>query len=136
MNPTRELAVQTQKGVLALGDYMNVQAHACIGGKSIGEDIRKLDYGVHVVSGTPGRVFDMIRRRNLRTRNIKLLTLDEADEMLSKGFKEQVPHLPLLPCSCLSCAQLRLRLAHGTHTPFPTHPRRPPARSCRVPRST
>ena len=98
MNPTRELAVQTQKGVLALGDYMNVQAHACIGGKSIGEDIRKLDYGVHVVSGTPGRVFDMIRRRNLRTRNIKLLTLDEADEMLSKGFKEQVPHLPLLPC--------------------------------------
>jgi len=90
MNPTRELAVQTQKGVLALGDYMNVQAHACIGGKSIGEDIRKLDYGVHVVSGTPGRVFDMIRRRNLRTRNIKLLTLDEADEMLSKGFKEQI----------------------------------------------
>ncbi len=47
MNPTRELAVQTQKGVLALGDYMNVQAHACIGGKSIGEDIRKLDYGVY-----------------------------------------------------------------------------------------
>jgi ATP-dependent RNA helicase len=90
MNPTRELAVQTQKGVLALGDYMNVQAHACIGGKSIAEDIRKLDYGVHVVSGTPGRVFDMIRRRNLRTRNIKLLTLDEADEMLSKGFKEQI----------------------------------------------
>ena len=40
--------------------------------------------------GTPGRVFDMIRRRNLRTRNIKLLTLDEADEMLSKGFKEQI----------------------------------------------
>jgi superfamily II DNA/RNA helicase len=121
MNPTRELAVQTQKGVLALGDYMNVQAHACIGGKSIGEDIRKLDYGVHVVSGTPGRVFDMIRRRNLRTRNIKLLTLDEADEMLSKGFKEQVPHLPLLPCSRISCARLRLRLAHTARTLRPPH---------------
>jgi len=75
---------------LAFGDFMNVQVHCCIGGKSIGEDIRKLDYGVHVVSGTPGRVFDMIRRRNLRTASIKLLILDEADEMLSKGFKEQI----------------------------------------------
>jgi ATP-dependent RNA helicase len=41
---------------------MNVQVHSCIGGKSIGEDIKKLEYGVHVVSGTPGRVFDMISR--------------------------------------------------------------------------
>jgi ATP-dependent RNA helicase len=54
---------------------MNVQAHACIGGKSIGEDIRKLEHGVHVVSGTPGRVYDMIKRRTLRTRAIKLLIL-------------------------------------------------------------
>jgi superfamily II DNA/RNA helicase len=69
---------------------MNVQCHACIGGTSIGEDIRKLDYGQHVVSGTPGRVFDMIRRRNLRTRNIKMLVLDEADELLNKGFKDQI----------------------------------------------
>merc|ERR1711998_274816 len=90
LSPTRELAGQTEKGVKALGDYMSVVSHACYGGKSIGEDIRKLDNGVHVVSGTPGRVFDMIKRRNLRTRNIKLLTLDEADEMLSKGFKEQI----------------------------------------------
>ncbi|KAL3902674.1 MAG: hypothetical protein SGPRY_011969 [Prymnesium sp.] len=69
---------------------MSVQCHACIGGKSIGEDLRRLDAGVHVVSGTPGRVHDMIRRRNLRTRGIKMLVLDEADEMLSKGFKEQI----------------------------------------------
>ncbi|KAH0622831.1 hypothetical protein JD844_025548 [Phrynosoma platyrhinos] len=55
--PTRELAVQIQKGLLALGDYMNVQCHACIGGTNVGEDIRKLDYGQHVVAGTPGRVF-------------------------------------------------------------------------------
>jgi ATP-dependent RNA helicase len=114
--------------VLALGDYMNVQCHACIGGKSIAEDIRRLDYGVQVrsasqcfcgvplmaaiaavrprascrpcalalgccsqiVAGTPGRVFDMIRRRNLRTRNLKMLIIDEADEMLNQGFKEQI----------------------------------------------
>eukprot|EP00618_Florenciella_parvula_P024904 CAMPEP_0119467200 /NCGR_PEP_ID=MMETSP1344-20130328/1494_1 /TAXON_ID=236787 /ORGANISM="Florenciella parvula, Strain CCMP2471" /LENGTH=402 /DNA_ID=CAMNT_0007499547 /DNA_START=40 /DNA_END=1248 /DNA_ORIENTATION=- len=90
LSPTRELAEQTQKVCLALGDYMNVQCHACIGGKSIGEDIRRLDYGVQIVSGTPGRVFDMIRRRNLRTRNLKMLVIDEADEMLNKGFKEQI----------------------------------------------
>ncbi|KRY49326.1 Eukaryotic initiation factor 4A-III [Trichinella britovi] len=64
--PTRELAQQIQKVVLALGDRMNVQAHACIGGTNVGEDIRKLDYGQHVVVGTPGRVFDMITRQNLR----------------------------------------------------------------------
>ena len=64
---------------------MSVQCHACIGGTNVGEDIRKLDHGQHIVSGTPGRVFDMIKRRNLRTRNIKLLILDEADEMLNKG---------------------------------------------------
>ncbi|XP_037079863.1 eukaryotic initiation factor 4A-III-like [Pollicipes pollicipes] len=58
MSPTRELAVQIQKVILALGDYMNVQCHACIGGTSLGEDIRKLDYGQHIVSGTPGRVFE------------------------------------------------------------------------------
>eukprot|EP01114_Cavostelium_apophysatum_P011366 TRINITY_DN255_c0_g1_i1.p1 TRINITY_DN255_c0_g1~~TRINITY_DN255_c0_g1_i1.p1 ORF type:complete len:410 (+),score=127.00 TRINITY_DN255_c0_g1_i1:135-1364(+) len=90
LSPTRELAQQIQKVQLALGDYMSVQVHACIGGTNVGEDIRKLENGVHVVSGTPGRVFDMISRRSLRTRNIKMLVLDEADEMLSKGFKEQI----------------------------------------------
>jgi len=90
LSPTRELAEQTQKVCLALGDYMNVQCHACIGGKSIGEDIRRLDYGVQIVSGTPGRVFDMVKRRNLRTRNLRMLVIDEADEMLNRGFKEQI----------------------------------------------
>lgn len=75
LSPTRELALQTEKVVLALGDYMNITAHACVGGKSIGEDIRKLDHGVHLVSGTPGRVFDMIKRRNLRTKAIKTLVM-------------------------------------------------------------
>ncbi|KAJ3194225.1 Eukaryotic initiation factor 4A-III [Irineochytrium annulatum] len=90
LSPTRELATQIQSVILALGDYMNVQCHACIGGTSVGEDIRKLDYGQHVVSGTPGRVFDMIKRRHLRTQAIKMLVLDEADEMLGRGFKEQI----------------------------------------------
>lgn len=90
LSPTRELATQIQSVVMALGDYMNVQCHACIGGTNVGEDIRKLDYGQHIVSGTPGRVADMIRRRHLRTRHIKMLVLDEADELLNRGFREQI----------------------------------------------
>uniref|UniRef100_A0A7S4IK99 RNA helicase n=1 Tax=Vannella robusta TaxID=1487602 RepID=A0A7S4IK99_9EUKA len=90
LSPTRELAVQIQRVILALGDFMSVQVHSCIGGTSVAEDINKLESGVHIVSGTPGRVFDMIRRRNLRTKDIKMLVLDEADEMLSQGFKDQI----------------------------------------------
>lgn len=93
LSPTRELAIQTQKVILALGDFMSVQAHACIGGKKISEDIRKLEQGVHIVSGTPGRVFDMIKRKSLRTNHIKMLVLDESDEMLAQGFKEQIYHI-------------------------------------------
>ncbi|PIK61497.1 putative eukaryotic initiation factor 4A-III [Apostichopus japonicus] len=122
---TRELAVQIQKVILALGDYMSVQCHACIGGTSIGEDIRKLDYGQHIVSGTPGRVFDMIRRRHLRTRSIKMLILDEADEMLNKGFKEQIydvyRYLPPATQVCLFSATLPHDVLEMTHK-FMTDP--------------
>nr|CAD7571691.1 unnamed protein product [Timema californicum] len=88
--PTRELAQQIQKVVIALGDFMNAQCHACIGGTNVREDMRKLEMGIHVVVGTPGRVYDMISRRALRTDHIKLFVLDEADEMLSRGFKDQI----------------------------------------------
>ncbi|RWS11373.1 eukaryotic initiation factor 4A-I-like protein, partial [Dinothrombium tinctorium] len=86
--PFRELALKIQKIVLNLGDYMNVQCHACIGGTSVREDMLKLDLGVHVVVGTLGRVFDMISRRALRTEHIKIFVLDEADELLSRGLKK------------------------------------------------
>ncbi|VDL78136.1 unnamed protein product [Nippostrongylus brasiliensis] len=90
MAPTRELAQQIQKVMCALGDYMNIKVHACIGGTSIRDDQRKLESGVHVVVGTPGRVNDMINRSVLQTRDIKMFVLDEADEMLSRGFKDQI----------------------------------------------
>lgn len=90
ISPTRELAEQSRNVMLAFGDYMNVRCHSCIGGKSVGEDIRVLESGVHVVSGTPGRVFDMIKRGSLETKNLKMLVIDEADEMFGKGFKEQI----------------------------------------------
>merc|ERR1712233_121201 len=88
--PTRELAQQIQKVVMSLGDYMGAQCHACIGGTSVREDMRKLDLGQHIVVGTPGRVFDMISRKVLRYSDIKQFVLDEADEMLSRGFKDQI----------------------------------------------
>ncbi|CRK93798.1 CLUMA_CG007326, isoform A [Clunio marinus] len=88
--PTRELAIQIQKVVLALGDFIQIECHACIGGTNVREDMRNLEQGVQVVVGTPGRVYDMIQRKVLRTNNIKLFVLDEADEMLSRGFKDQI----------------------------------------------
>jgi len=88
--PTRELAQQIQKVVLHLGDYLGVKCHACIGGTRVRDDITKLQNGVHIVVGTPGRVYDMLLRNALRPEKIKMFILDEADEMLSRGFKEQI----------------------------------------------
>lgn len=98
--PTRELAQQIQKVVVAIGDFMNVECHACIGGTVVRDDMKTLQDGVHVVVGTPGRVQDMIQRRALKTDAIKLFVLDEADEMLSRGFTEQIYDIfQLLPQS-------------------------------------
>lgn len=88
--PTRELAQQIVKVIMSLGDFMNIRIHACVGGTAVREDIRTLQDGVHVVVGTPGRVYDMIQRRALRLDHVRMFTLDEADEMLSRGFKEQI----------------------------------------------
>ncbi|KAH0872830.1 hypothetical protein HID58_070192 [Brassica napus] len=83
--PTRELAQQIEKVMRALGDYLGVKVHTCVGGTSVVEDQRILQAGVHVVVGTPGRVFDMLRRQSLRSDCIKMFVLDEADEMLSRA---------------------------------------------------
>ena len=58
--PTRELAQQIVKVISSLGDFMNIRVHACVGGTAVREDQRILQEGVHVVVGTPGRVYDMI----------------------------------------------------------------------------
>ena len=80
---------------------MGISNHACVGGKSVQEDARRLDNGVHIVSGTPGRVFDMIRQRKLLTSGINCLVLDEADEMLSRGFRQQIHDIfRVLPPRC------------------------------------
>jgi ATP-dependent RNA helicase len=91
LSPTRELAEQTQKVVSSLGDFLNAKCHACIGGKSLGEDLKLLERGgIPIISGTPGRVFDLVRRNALSTSHLKAMILDEADEMLNQGFKVQI----------------------------------------------
>ncbi|KAG6812060.1 hypothetical protein H0H92_004591 [Tricholoma furcatifolium] len=96
--PTRELALQIHKVVVALGDYMNITTLACVGGTQVREDMSKLQAGVQVVVGTPGRAFDMIKRNALNPNGIKIMCLDEADEMLSQGFKDQIYEIfQLLP---------------------------------------
>jgi translation initiation factor 4A len=77
---------------------MNIECHACVGGTNVREEKSKLQEGVHVVVGTPGRVFDMINRKALRIDNIKIFYLEAADEMLSRSFKDKTYEaLQLLP---------------------------------------
>jgi len=88
--PTRELAQQIHKVMKSLGTYLEVTTRACVGGTAVREDIQSLANGVQIVVGSPGRVNDMISRGALRLKALKLFCLDEADEMLSRGFKEQI----------------------------------------------
>lgn len=88
--PTRELALQTQKVAQALGNYLKVRCLACIGGTKRHEDMDRLREGQHIVVGTPGRVHDLIERRSLAVGDLRVFVLDEADEMLSCGFTDQI----------------------------------------------
>lgn len=96
--PTRELALQIKNVITAIGLYLKVTVHASIGGTSMSDDIEAFRSGVQIVVGTPGRVLDMIERRYFKTDKVKMSILDEADEMLSSGFKEQIYNIfRLLP---------------------------------------
>lgn len=88
--PTRELAQQIHKVILALGEYLKIKVHACVGGTNVQEDMAILKSGVHIIVGTPGRVYHMISEEILNPDTVKMLVIDEADEMLSRGFKEQI----------------------------------------------
>jgi translation initiation factor 4A len=90
--PTHELAQQISSVVHSLSNMMpGIRIRTIIGGSSIDEDVTNMRENVpHVIVGCPGRVYDMIRRRHVNANKLKLVVLDEADEMLSSGFKEQV----------------------------------------------
>ena len=91
LSPTRELATQTAKNIKEFTKYLpKVKTVAVYGGASIEDQIRTIKKGVHIVVGTPGRTVDLIRRKVLRLNTIKWVVLDEADEMLNMGFKEEL----------------------------------------------
>ena len=90
ISPTRELSEQTYNVIKSISQKMSVQTVLCIGGTSVNQDIRQLRQGADIIIGTPGRIYDLISRRALKTNNIQIMVLDEADEMLSQGFKDQI----------------------------------------------
>ncbi len=88
--PTRELAQQTERVARALGNYMGLKVLSATGGNQLRSDISSLKAGAQFVVGTPGRIFDLIRRGDLSVEHIKYVILDEADQMLEDLFAEQI----------------------------------------------
>lgn len=89
--PTRELCIQIAEDLASYAQFMpRIKCTAVYGGAPIFRQKEALKAGVHIVVGTPGRVFDMIRQEALKIENIGMLILDEADEMLNMGFKEDL----------------------------------------------
>jgi len=91
ITPTRELSEQVAKVIRDIGYNVDAKCITCVGGTSVRDNINELRRGAHIVVGTPGRVYDMLRRKELNGDQIKCLVLDEADEMLGeKGFQSIV----------------------------------------------
>jgi len=91
--PTRELAIQVSEEINSLKGKKNIKIVPIYGGQSIDQQFRKLNKGVHIVVGSPGRVIDHLKRKTLRIEKIEQLILDEADEMLNMGFIEDVEEI-------------------------------------------
>lgn len=89
--PTRELAIQVSTEIRKIGKYMHgIKSLPVYGGQPIERQIKALKGGVQIVIGTPGRVIDHINRKTLKMDNVKMVILDEADEMLDMGFREDI----------------------------------------------
>lgn len=88
--PTRELSVQVAEEITRIGKYKRVKTLPVYGGQSIERQISAIRRGAHVITGTPGRLLDHIRRKTLRLDQISVVVLDEADEMLDMGFIEDI----------------------------------------------
>ncbi|MBN2663358.1 MAG: DEAD/DEAH box helicase [Bacteroidales bacterium] len=91
LSPTRELAMQIAKDLESFSKYFDdMRVVSVYGGASADIQIKQLKKGAHIVVGTPGRTLDLIKRKVLKINNIKWLVLDEADEMLNMGFKDEL----------------------------------------------
>ena len=88
--PNRELAQQIYYNFESFNTYTKIKGALIMGGTGVEDNFKALDKGAQMIIGTPGRVYDMMKRYVLKTKNLKYFIMDEADEMLSKGFKDQV----------------------------------------------
>jgi ATP-dependent RNA helicase DeaD len=88
--PTRELCLQIAKDIESYAKFMDVSVTAVYGGSPISKQIKSLQAKPQIVVGTPGRTLDLIERRKLRIEDVQFLVLDEADEMLSMGFQDEL----------------------------------------------
>nr|WP_249803480.1 DEAD/DEAH box helicase [Bradyrhizobium sp. 21] len=88
--PTRELALQVHRELAWLYEHANGRVVSCVGGMDPRREQRELEAGAHIVVGTPGRLCDHLRRRRLDISELKVVVLDEADEMLNLGFREDM----------------------------------------------
>jgi ATP-dependent RNA helicase DeaD len=91
--PTRELAMQVQRELAWLYGATGAKVRACVGGMDPRREQRMLAEGAHLVVGTPGRLCDHLERRNLDVTGLRALVLDEADEMLDMGFREELERI-------------------------------------------
>jgi len=90
LTPTRELAIQVSEEINSFKGKKKLQILPVYGGQSITDQIRRLQNGVDIIVGTPGRILDHIRRKSINLNEVKYVVLDEADEMLNMGFIEEV----------------------------------------------
>jgi len=90
LSPTRELASQTNHVINTLGKMMHIKTSLTTGTNSVNDNIKEIEQKPHIIVGCPGRLNDMLRRHKVNINKLKLIILDEADEMLSVGFKDQV----------------------------------------------
>ena len=91
LSPTRELAIQVADEIRKLAKYMHgVKVLPVYGGQDISRQIKALKGGVQIIIGTPGRLMDHLRRKTIRPDHVKTIVLDEADEMLNMGFREDI----------------------------------------------
>jgi ATP-dependent RNA helicase DeaD len=126
LTPTRELAIQVSEELAKIGKFRKIKVLPIYGGQAIDRQIRALQFGVQVIVGTPGRLLDHINRGTIKLNAVKMLILDEADEMLDMGFVEDIEnilrHIPsedrqTLLFSATMPAPIRRLAEHYMHQP-------------------
>ena len=101
LSPTRELSNQTYMVYQFLGEYLKIKICLLIGGTKLDKNIEQLKDGAQVLVGSPGRVLDLLNKKRLSLTDLKIFVLDEADEMLSKGFLDDIRQIiSFIPTTC------------------------------------